>query len=129
MGAALSLHARGTSHFQNQNFVLAEEMFRLWVQETEARVHPMHAALVFPLGCLGWAIAAQGKFDQAERTLLRGLVIAGKARSAATKGHDVVLQGLIFVYERQSRTGDRTQMVDALERLRGTAFQVSFGVE
>jgi hypothetical protein len=129
MSAAPSFDALGALYLKDRNFLLAERTFRLSLLQVEQRVHPMHSALVLPLGCLGWAIASQSRYDEAEKILLRALVIAGKARSAATRGHDLALEGLIFIYERQTRHADKAQMLDALERLRGTAFQVSFRAE
>jgi hypothetical protein len=96
----------------------AEEILVCAIKIQESINHPTHPDLLRPLITLGVVFAKQRRFPVAENTLLRALVIVGKA-DAKIEEHKLTLLNLIYVYRQQNRTEYEARMQDYLSRLLG----------
>jgi hypothetical protein len=76
----------------------------------------MHHDLLRPLITLGIVFSRQGRFEQAEPTFLRALMIVGKT-DAKIEEHSLILANLMHLYDALNRWEDRDRMSDYLSRL------------
>jgi hypothetical protein len=94
----------------------AEEILLYAIKIQECIDHRMHQDLLRPLVTLGALFARQRRFDKAEPTLLRALMIVGKT-DAKIDEHRLILVNLVHVYQELNRNDDRGRMKDCLTRL------------
>jgi len=111
-----SLTNLGINFCNGNRLTEAEEIVAHAVRIQECINHPMHQDLLRPLITLGVVFSRQRRFERAEPTLMRALVIVGKT-DAKIEEHKLILVNLMHVYHELNRWQDRDRMGDYLSRL------------
>jgi hypothetical protein len=112
-----SLTNLGIDFCNRDRLTEAEEILVHAIKIQECINHPMHHGLLRPLITLGVVFSRQRRFEKAEPTLLRALVIVGKT-DAKIEEHRLILANLMHLYDQLDRWEDRDRMNDYLSRLR-----------
>ena len=111
-----SLTNLGINFCNGNRLTEAEEILVHAIKIQECINHAMHHDLLRPLITLGVVFSRQRRFDKAEPTFLRALVIVGKT-DAKIEEHRLILVNLKHVYDELNRWEDRDRMDDYLTRL------------